>query len=412
MAESRASWKKTVTMGIASFSLLIAASGARAAVEFKAENGWQVSFEGFVNGFAVYQLGSSPPANAAPDQLLTSRDVNTFRVRTGLLPGLFAFNVVAPKIDGLDLKARVGLYPQIQNANTRNAFGSQIDLREIFFTVDGGFGQVLVGRTLNLYQGKNILTDMTLFGTGAQGGASGGGTTLGRIGYGYVYPQFGAQIRYTTPDLSGLRIAVAATDPSQIVGPGVAATDTKAPGLEGELSYARKAGVTAIQAWVGGLYQRAWIPASATAGEQGKTATGWSAGAGVDFAGIGLLASGYGGQALGSFLLLDTDSLDAAGKERDGIGFIAQATYTLGGRTKLGVSYGQNQMDETAAERAARQAGGPSDVERRSSWSGGVYHDVNKNLKVVAEYTRASSKWFAGQDQSVDVVAVGGFFLW
>src|SRR2546422_10814517 len=55
---------------------------------------------------------------------------------------------------------------------------------------------------------QNILNDMTLFGVGAVGivdgstatgqAAQGGGTTLGRIGYGYIYPNFNAQVTYST----------------------------------------------------------------------------------------------------------------------------------------------------------------------------------------------------------------------
>jgi hypothetical protein len=402
-------------IGIAALALLLAAAPAQGAISFKAGDGWEVSFDGFVNAFAVDEMGSRAPAGVAPDALLSNDDVNSFRVRTGLLPGLFAFTVTAPPVDGLTVKGRVGLYPQINNGNTRNAFGSQIDLREIFFTVDGSFGQVLAGRALNLYQGKNILTDMTLFGVGAQGPVSAGGTTLGRIGYGYLYSQFGAQLRYTTPDLSGVKLAVAVADPSKIAG-GPAATITKAPGFEGELSYATKLGATGVQGWVSGLYQKATFPAvsppaaSIRAGED-VIAVGGSAGAGVSVSGLDLLASGFLGKGLGSFFLLDTDSLDAAGRERTSKGVLLQAAYKLGA-TKLGVSYGQNTMDETAQDAADRAAGGLAGLQRRKSWTGGVYHDLNANLKIVAEYTHAMADWFSGQSQAVDVVALGGFFLW
>lgn len=406
MERKGVSYRGIAIAGI-SAALAFASGPAHAAVAFEAKNGWEVSFDGFVNAFAANEMGSMAPANATADPLLTTEDLNSFRVRTGLLPGLFAFNVAAPKVDGLDVKARIGLYPQINNGNTRNAFGSQIDLREIFFTVDGRYGQVLVGRALNLYQGRNILTDMSLFGVGVQGAVSSGGTTLGRIGYGYLYTQFGAQARYTTPERFGLKLAVAVTDPSRIAGPGVAATQTKAPGFEGELSYAAKLGDVAVQAWVSGLQQRAWIP-----GGDSRTAVGWAAGAGLAVAGLDLLASGFGGKALGTFLLLDTDALDAAGAERRSVGFLAQAAYSVLGSTKLGVSYGQNSVRETPGEAAVRQAGGASELEARRSWTAGVYQDLGKSLKLVAEYTHASSEWFSGQSQSVDVVALGGFFLW
>jgi hypothetical protein len=366
-----------------------------------------------VNAFGANEMGSRTPAGAQADPFLANDDQNSFRVRTGLLPGLFAFNVAAPPTEGLVLKARVGLYPQINNSGTRNSFNSQIDLREIFFTVDSKYGQVLLGRALNLYQGKNILTDMTLFGVGSQGPVSAGGTTLGRIGYGYLYSQFGAQARYTTPDLAGAKLAVALVDPSQIAGGAVAAKITKAPGVETELSYATKLGETGVQGWLGGLYQQASFAQDAAirAGES-VNAVGGSAGAGVSFSGVELLASGFVGKGLGSFFLLDTDAIDAAGRERSSKGFLLQGGYKFGA-TKVGLSYGQNTMVETAAEAAARAAPGAlSGLESRKSVTAGAYHDLNANLKIVAEYTHAMADWFGGQSQGVDVIALGGFFLW
>lgn len=411
MKRNSARWRKP---GILTLSLVLtlAASSADAAVGFKAENGWEVSFDGFVNAFGVDEIGSKAPANVTADPLMTVGDRNAFRVRTGLLPGLLGFGVTAPKTDALDLKARVGLYPQINNAGARNAFGSQLDLRELFFTVDGRFGQVLAGRAINLFQGRNILTDMTLFGVGVQGAVASGGTTLGRIGYGYLYSQFGAQLRYTTPSLSGVKLALAVVDPSQIAGSGVAASETGGPGVESELSYEAKLGDVGLQAWVSGLYQRATVPvgAAVAAGEE-KTAAGVAGGVGVKVAGLDLLASGFVGKGLGSFLLLDTDSLDATGRERRSRGFLAQAAYTLGS-TKVGLSYGRNDVDETPSEASARRGGAPSALGSRASVTGGVYHDLRKDLKVVAEYTHVAAGWFGGQSQSADVVALGGFFLW
>jgi hypothetical protein len=403
---------RKLACSLATLALLAGAGQARAAVGLTTDGGWQLSFEGFVNAFGVDEMGSKTPVGAAADPLLNSSNQNEFRVRTGLLPGLFAFNVGAPKVDGLDIKARVGLYPQINNASSRNAFGAQIDLREIYFTVDGGFGQVLLGRALNLYQGRNILTDMTLFGVGVNGGAvAPGGTTLGRIGYGYLYAQFGAQLRYTTPSISGVKLAVAIVDPSHIMG-GVTATDTRTPGFESELSYAGTVGPAKLQAWLSGLYQQATVPATATAAAQDKTAAGGAAGVGAGFGALDLLASGFVGKGLGTFLLLDVDSLDAAGEARKTRGFLLQAGYTFATATKIGVSYGENILDETRSETAARAAGQDSTLSARKSITGGLYHDLTKNVKLVAEYTHAMADWHGGQSQSSDIVAAGGFFLW
>jgi hypothetical protein len=384
------------------------ASRAQAAVSMKSGD-WELTFDGFVNGFAVYEKGHAAPAGVAPDPFASTQD--SFRLRTGLLPGLFGFGVVAPKTDGLEVKARMGIYPQINNGNTRDAFGAQQDLRELFFTVDGSFGQVLVGRAINLYQAKNILTDMTLFGVGVQGPVASGGTTLGRIGYGYLYAQFGGQLRYTTPSLGGLTLAVAAGDPSKICGSAGCATVTKTPALEAELAFSRKLESVTLRGWASGLYQEASIPAAGAVAEQKKTAQGGAAGVGVGVAGLELLASGFLGKGLGSFFLLDADALDATGKEHESQGFVGQATYTLGATT-LGLSYGQNTMKETTAEKAARTGGGAAGIDTRKSITGAVYQTVAKHLKVVAEYTRATTEWHGGGTQDADVVSLGGFFLW
>ena len=60
---------------------------------------------------------------------------------------------------------------------------------------------------------------MTLFGVGATAdNTSNGGTTLGRIGFGYVYPDFNASFRYTTPSMNGTTLSVGLYDPSKIKG--------------------------------------------------------------------------------------------------------------------------------------------------------------------------------------------------
>ena len=73
-----------------------------------------------------------------------------------------------------------GFAPQIQcgygggsnsvNGQGHDCFGAQIDMRQVFLTVGGSWGQILAGRELGLFGRQNILTDQTLFGVGATGG--------------------------------------------------------------------------------------------------------------------------------------------------------------------------------------------------------------------------------------------------
>ena len=283
------------------------------------------------------------------------------RVRTGLLPAFFSFNVRSPEVAGLRGSARISFAPQIQNANTKNQFGSQVDLREVFFNVDGDFGTLSVGRTLSLFQRQNILNDMTLFGVGVNGGngADGGGTTLGRIGYGYVYPQFNARIAYKTPNINGFQLEVGIYDPSKIChAAGLCAATTKLPRLETELSYALSYDYLSLLGWFGAMWQEAedFDPANASEVNGEITAWGVSGGLRVSYQGFSLTAAGYNGEALGSVLMLDTDSLDRYGNERENYGFYVQGSYAMGALT-LGVSYGENNSDRGSNERHARHIG-------------------------------------------------------
>ena len=96
-----------------------------------------------------------------------------------------------------------------------DCFGAQIDMRQVYLTVGGSWGQILAGRELGLFGRQNILTDQTLFGVGATGGQLSGGTTLGRIGFGYIYPQFKAQMTYSTAAGRPFQLSIGIFDPAQ-----------------------------------------------------------------------------------------------------------------------------------------------------------------------------------------------------
>src|SRR5947208_7771040 len=159
---------------------------ASAQLTMQMSNGWSFAFSGNVNGFWVFsKVNNSGVANSS--------------VRTGLLPAFATFEARG-KEAGMNLAVHFGFAPQIQNAGVHDQFGAQIDMRQVYLTVGGQWGQILAGRELGLFQRQNILNDQTLFGVGAVGGVQGFGTTLGRIGYGYIYPNFNAQLTFRSAD--------------------------------------------------------------------------------------------------------------------------------------------------------------------------------------------------------------------
>ncbi len=425
--------KTTISLLGLALCLLLLTTTSQASIVVGGDDGWTFSTDGLINIFGAYESGDAIPDFGGGTRRggTIVDDQEGFRLRVGLVPNVLAFNVKSPTIGGLDMAARVGFYPTFDSKDvgkSKNSFGNQIDLREVFFTVDGNFGQVLVGKTLSLFQGQNLLTDMTIWGYGAQGSLDGGGTPLGRIGYGYVYPQFNAQVRYTTPNINGYKVSLGIYDPSVIGGAGeinigtvadpelvgIRATETKLPRVEGEVSYAGVFEDGSFKAYLSGMWQEADFKDDS--GFDGTVdAYGVAGGVQVLYKGFDLVLSGFDNTGVGSVLMLDTDALDSAGKERDSQGFIAQLMYGFHnrfGKTKVGVSYGGNFMDETSADKADRLAGTEVQVEEQMLWVFGIYHDINAHLKVMAEVMLTENEWQDGEDQNTETLAIGTFFVW
>jgi hypothetical protein len=381
----------------AALALTLLAGRASAAITVKSDDGWSLTVGGFVNGFVVSESGDAAPH---PDLYARPSKDSTFRIRTGLLPGLIGFSFAAPEVDGIKTAARVAFWPQVNGlAGGRTTInGANIDLRELNFTVDGSFGQVLVGRALTLYQGKNILTDMTLFGVGVSGPFD-NGPTLGHIGIGYLYPSFDAQVRYTTPAFSGVKLAVAIVDPASVAAGAVLETPT----YEAELSFSGKSDAVTYQAFASAVYQKSKI-----VGSRDVTSVGGAGGAGVGFSGLDLLASGFIGSAVGTTGVINSaDTLDSVDKERTTSGFLGQATYTIG-KTKLGVNYSRLGVTKTAQDKIDNA---PGLLDSRQAVTGAVWYDLVPSVKLTAEFTHADLKWADASTQGSNTIAVGGFIF-
>jgi hypothetical protein len=294
------------------------------------------------------------------------------------------------------------------NSSTDHAFGSVLDVREVCITADVGFGQVLAGRALHLFQGKNVLNDMTLFSVGVPGGSA-QTTTFGYIGFGYTYTNFGSQFRYTTPDMGGVKLAIGILDAATISG-GQTFNIVESPGYEAEISYAGElGGGVKLQAWINGMTQDADRLDGTTT--KSVTASGFAGGVGVDVAGLHVLASGASGSGIGSAFMMAVDAVDSADKERDVTSLLGQVAYTIMGATKIGIQYGLVDIDETTQDKADRAAG-TAWLDKRTATTLGVWHNVTPSWQIIAEYTMAKAEWFDGADRESSIFAIGTFFYW
>ncbi len=450
---------------ISGLCLLCVSLPAQSVVVVGGDKGWEISFDGSISGFYTVQESDGDPATASPESTAVVSGFNNSspglgetrsRVQSGLLPSFFTFNVRSPTMNGLTGTGRISFAPVIQNGNVKNAFSgrdsglSTIELREAFFNIESAWGTVSMGRALALFQRQNYLHDMSLFGVGVGRGFDSRGTAtasfaLGHSGYGYLYPNYNARIAYKTPNIHDMNFEIGLFDPSIITtmadrlgssGTLNSARGTDVPRVEAEASYATTFGRGRAHVFISGLYQTAFhtqacqTQAFGASCAQGDTITAWGLAGGVALAwdAVELTVSGYGGQALGSTLLLDEDALDPRGAERDHKGWLAQLTYLATEQTKIGGAFGESFVDETVFDQSCRLAqldtravgcsdgqidySGRAGIARQRAWTIGVYHDVTSWLKLAAEYTNVKRQFADQQSQGADVFAVGGFFSW
>ena len=260
----------------------------------------------------------------------------------------------------------------------------------------------MAGRELGLFSRQNILNDMTLFGVGAVGigGGQGGGTTLGRIGYGYLYPNFDAQLTYSTRAGRPAQLSIGAFQPSNLQGERSPTTGlctvpatcafvvTKIPRVEAELTYNQKSGKNKYMFWAGGLWQS--TSNAATAG-QTASSVGGTAGVRGDFSDLSVVVTGYIGKGVGTTLLFgggERAGTAATSTElRSSDGGYVQLGYTLNKKTTVGASWGFSRLKNNAT---AAPAGDGNELVRSNlyAYTLGIYHQWTKSLKLVFEGTQ------------------------
>jgi hypothetical protein len=371
-----------------------AASAAEAQLTMQMSNGWSFTFSGNVNAFGIYESVSEEGGTLGAPGGLIGIGGNGFTIKTGLLPAFAVFDAKG-KEGNTDLGVHFGFAPQIQcGGQAHDCFGAQIDMRQVYLTVGGTWGQILAGREIGLFNRQNILTDQTLFGIGATGGIFSGGTTLGRIGFGYIYPNFVAQMTYSTPAGRPGQISIGLFQPSALysdIGP--AYGETQVPRVEAEGTF--KTGD--ILLWLNGTAQNA----KADVIDASKTAVGAGGGFRFGRSQFSLTGSGYWGKGIGTTLQFNgvggacdpTAGCSAVqglgvgsdGELRTSFGFIGQVTFTPA-NSKLTVagSYGSSFLQASDGE--------PDFKTENTLISGGIYFQATKSLKVVGEGNYAWTK--------------------
>jgi predicted porin len=371
-------------------ALLAASASAQAGITIPAGD-WTVDIGGVVNAYYTTtrhtgdagEFSSWSGANGNGNK-------NAVNITTGLLPNYLSVSGKTRQND-LDVAFTISINPGASTSHSGIQTAQQ-ENRQAFVTFgDASWGSIKLGKDLGIYASDAILNDMTLLGVGGGAGvlsAAGNTTTVGRIGSGFIYADWKAQVAYTSPVWNGFQFTAGVTQPWNATGSAdVSSTSTgqggATPAFEAKASYAWT-GDVAGKVWMSAISQRIKDVVNADGDAAGNTrANGWDMGVNVNAGALGATAYYGSGKGIGHVFQF-SNGLDATGKRRDSDNYYVQATYTIPAGTKLGVSYGESKLDGNSSE----------DLKDTTNkmWTVGAYHPITKNLNLVAEYSDTQTK--------------------
>ncbi|MDD1149884.1 MULTISPECIES: porin [Pseudomonas] len=352
------------------------------------------STDGYVNAFYV---------NSDVDRAGEQYDRRQARVKMGFLPNYLGFNM-GKQVDDLKLGARASFWVTINDSET-NGTDTAIDVRQFYGTVaNPEWGEVLIGKDFGLFARSNILLDEMLAGYGqvsdSLGLVDGGGVSFGNIGSGYPYPFPSSQITYRSPVMDGLRVAVGILDPvdtndSSALGKAY----QKNPRTESEITYQFDLGGAKFYSWLNGSYQTS---DNTDPSVQSVTSKGLGYGLQAKMGGLSLTGSGF--QAKGINPFFTNNAGEATLRNVDSKGYLLQGSYKVG-KNRLALSYGKTKDDGNGV------VGSGADYQTRGV---ALFHDINDNLKLVAEYNQfeIDGHHTTAQNENTDTFAVGAVLTW
>ena len=403
---------KAVALAFAAVAL--AAPGvATAEVKLVENGGWTLSTDGRVNAFVSHVYGENRPDGLAnlnwvgfnesksPGQINAKDKLQKTRIRSGYVPSTLAFNLKKQIMENLKVSSRVEIGFQI--TNTDPAFIADptwMDPRAVWLDLAGNWGSVRAGRDFGLFARGNLFMNYELghaYGLGFPcayermfGGA------CGHVGFGTLWPDFRAQITYTTPSIADiLNVSLGIFDPRTV--PTYNWDQTPLPRFEGEAvaNYSWKEG-WGVKAWANGFHQR--IGTSADIDVDNNPATmnsvrkdfhqdAYGVGGGLlgSFGPVKAGASGYMGQGMDAFVTFTFNPIyvgqgstvpNHERKFRPTQGFLAEASVTFGNTWVMG-GFGQARFDRIASDIPLDTVDAFPLVRSHTGISGGVFHRIS-----------------------------------
>jgi Gram-negative porin len=410
------------TLGIAALGLGWT-SLASAEVPLGEAAGWTVSIDGRVNAFVSHVWGDNRPAGLdnlnwvgfnesnSPGQADADNKLRKTRVRSGYVPSTLGFTVRKAASDSFRITGRVEVGIQITNIDP--AFigdPTWMEPRAVFLDLAGNWGSVHAGRDMSLFPRQNLFMNYELghgYGLGFPcsyermfGGA------CGHVGFGVLWPDYRAQIGYSTPKFGDvLQISVALLDPRTV--PTYNWDQTPLPRVEGDavatFSWSERSNV---KAWGNGFWQTVGTaidsidPATMAPVREDFSQDAYGVGGGVQgsFGPFKLGVSGYTGKGMDGFMTFTFNPI-AIGQDntlpnrsdrrfRKTSGFLAEASFTLGNTWIMG-GFGKALLDRDATDAPIETLEAPPLIRSQTGISAGLFHRID-SVVLGIDYFNAS----------------------
>jgi predicted porin len=390
-------------------SALAAPSVARAEIKLVEAGGWTVSTDGRVNAFVSHVWGDNRPEGleslnwvgfneiTSPGQVDSAGKIRKTKIRSGYVPSTLAFNFRKQIAPQLKVQSRIEVGFQITNIDSAHIPDiTWMDPRAIYLDLSGNWGSVRAGRDFSLFSRGNLFMNYDIghaYGVGfpcayelMYGGA------CGHVGFGTLWPDFRAQITYTTPSIFDvLQISVGAFDPRTV--PTYQWEQTPYPRVETEAvaNYSWREG-WGIKAWANGFHQVVGTtddvdPDVNVEKLQDFTQTAYGVGGGLqgNFGPFKIGGSGYMGRGMDGFTVLTFNPiLIGQGSTLEGFqrrfrptkGFLVEASLKFGNTWVMG-GFGQARFDRVDTDNPINMVDAFPLIRSQTGISAGLFHRID-----------------------------------
>ena len=435
---------KKLLMAVVGALALFGASAANAFGPIKAGD-WDLSVAGNVNAFYNFSHCDTNAHSITGGLACTASPGGTTgvsSVTSGLLPSAIVFSAKTTQ-EGFDIGVVFGFYPDI-NIDAVPGSDGGINMRQNFLTFgDKEMGTVKMGRDLGIFGSDAIISDFTILGVGGGVGSNApGNTTLGRIGFGYIYADWIPQITYITPSFNGFQVSLGVFQPLKMQSD-LTFSAHNLPMFQAKGTYDYDVSDVKGRVWAGGLIQRstsngsensvattfttfnsvlvggvsvpiipplvfdtAGFTSPADSTNFGVTAYGGEVGVKGAVAGWEAVFYYYQTRGVGSTLLF-ANGIDSSGNKRNSDGGYAQLQYQMG-KWKPGISYGISRLRLGSGE---SEATNPSLLFRNRMLTAQLQYSLTKALSLVGEYSYIKSDDQVGNKNMQGAYSLGAILF-